>query len=55
MAKDYVFQKNTLTKSLFNPFMYNVVKWPNIFLKYVCPFYNISMKGLKYGLYIQVK
>ena len=42
----------------FNPFMHNVVKWPNIlkkicgvntarFLKYVWPFYDIFMKGLK--------
>ena len=44
---------------LINPFMHNVVKWPNIlekscevyaarFLKYVWPFYNIMLKGLNY-------
>ena len=43
---------------LFNPFMHNVVKWPNIllkscgvhysrFLKYVWPFYNIMPERVK--------
>ena len=42
----------------FNPFMHNVVKWPNIlqkscgvnttrFLKYVWPFYNIMHQRVK--------
>ena len=29
-----------------NPFMHNVVKWPNI-LKYVWPFYNIMHERVK--------
>ena len=44
--------------SPFNPFMHNVVKWPNIFkkscgvntarfLKYVWPFYNIMHEKVK--------
>ena len=44
---------------IINPFMHNVVKWPNIllkscgvhtakFLKYVWPFYNIIHERVKY-------
>ena len=47
------------TFSFFNPFMHNVVKWPNIlsescgvhtarFLKYVWPFYNIMHERVKW-------
>ena len=46
---------------LINPFMHNVVKWPNIlwkscgvntagFLKYIWPFYNIMHERVKKGL-----
>ena len=44
--------------SMFNPFMHNVVEWPNKILKscgvhtagslkYVCPFYNIMHERVK--------
>ena len=48
-----LFEVKTKNVALFNPFMHNVVKWPNILykscgvntarvLKYVWPFYNIT-------------
>ena len=37
-----------LLHKLFNPFMHNVAKWPNILLKYVWPFYNIMHERVKY-------
>ena len=44
---------------LFNPFMHNVVKWPNgvntaRFLKYDWPFYNIMHERVKYFFFRQL-
>ena len=50
--------RKVILESTFNPFMHNIVKWPNIlqkscsvhtarFLKYVWPFYNIMHDTVK--------
>ena len=50
-----------VSTSYLNPFMHNVVKWPNIlqksydvhtarFLKYAWPFYNITHERVKQNL-----
>ena len=63
-VENMFFFKNWCSENVYygqrvNPFMYNVVKWPNIlekscgvntarFLKYVWPFYNIMHKRVKW-------
>ena len=41
-------QFRTISSEVINPFMHNVVKWPDIrFLKYVWPFYNIMHERIQ--------